>query len=156
ANVVPPRSAHHVAGLRPRPRSARRRRPRGLDLEPPRRGMTVIRLSKLHATGNDFLVHQASTPLGPRLAAGLCGRHRGIGADGLLTLGPGRDGADCTMILHNADGGEAELSGNGLRCLAYVAARSGLGTADTLVVDTGAGRRVVHLERAADGRVTAA
>jgi diaminopimelate epimerase len=118
--------------------------------------MTLVRLAKLHATGNDFLVHQASTPLGPRLAAALCDRHRGVGADGLLTLGPARNGADCSMTLHNADGGEAELSGNGLRCLAYVAARSGLGTADTLVVDTGAGRRVIRLERGPDGRVRAA
>ncbi|HEX4493698.1 MAG TPA: diaminopimelate epimerase [Acidimicrobiia bacterium] len=116
--------------------------------------MTVVKLAKLHATGNDFLVHQASTPLGSRIGAALCDRHRGIGADGLITLGPGRNGADCSMTLHNADGGEAELSGNGLRCLAYVAARSGLGTHDTLVVETAAGRRVIHLERDPHGRVT--
>ena len=118
--------------------------------------MSTIRLSKLHATGNDFLVHQASTPLGSEAAIALCDRHRGIGADGLITLAPGRSGADCTMTLHNADGGIAEMSGNGMRCLAYVAARSGLGTADTLIVDSGSGRRTVTLERDETGRVIAA
>ena len=64
----------------------------------------------------------------PRVVAALCDRHRGIGADGLITIGPGASGADCTMTLQNADGGDAEMSGNGVRCLAWVAARAGLGT----------------------------
>jgi diaminopimelate epimerase len=118
--------------------------------------MTIVSLAKLHATGNDFLVHQASEPLGPEVAAALCDRHRGVGADGLITLRPGTAGADCAMTLRNADGGEAEMSGNGMRCLAYVAARAGLGTPDSLVVDTGAGRRFVTLERASTGEVIGA
>jgi len=118
--------------------------------------MSVVRLAKLHATGNDFLVHQASSPLSPEVAVALCDRNRGVGADGLLTLGPGAAGADCAMTLHNADGGVAEMSGNGMRCLAYVAARSGLGTADTLIVDSGSGRRTVTLERDKNGHVIAA
>lgn len=118
--------------------------------------MTVVRLAKLHATGNDFLVHEASEPLGAEAAASLCDRHRGVGADGLLTLRPGTGGADCAMTLRNADGGEAEMSGNGLRCLAYVAARAGFGTTDSLVVDTAAGRRLVALERDDSGTVVSA
>jgi diaminopimelate epimerase len=118
--------------------------------------MTVVRLAKLHATGNDFLVHEALEPLGVEAAAALCDRHRGVGADGLLTLRPGTAGADCAMTLRNADGGEAEMSGNGLRCLAYVAARAGFGTADSLVVDTAAGRRLVALERDGSGTVVSA
>lgn len=47
----------------------------------------------------------------------LCNRHFGIGADGILTLGPS-DKADGKMRIFNADGGEAEMCGNGLRCLA--------------------------------------
>ena len=50
--------------------------------------MTALPLSKLHATGNDFLVHAALTaaerPLVPASVAALCDRHRGVGADGLL------------------------------------------------------------------------
>jgi diaminopimelate epimerase len=117
---------------------------------------TTLHLAKLHATGNDFLVHQTREPLDAGLAAALCDRHRGIGADGLLSMLPGGSGADCAMTLRNADGGLAEMSGNGLRCLAYVAAREGLGSADSLIVDTAAGRRFVALERGPGGEVVAA
>jgi len=110
-----------------------------------------LRLSKLHATGNDFLVYLALDPdatvLDARAVTALCDRHRGIGADGLLTIGAAGDGADCSMALVNADGGRAEMSGNGIRCLAWVAARAGLGSGDSLTVDTDAGRRVVHVAR---------
>ena len=123
--------------------------------------MTLLHLSKLHATGNDFLVRLALDATTPRLAAAtvaeLCDRHRGIGADGLITIGSAATaGADCTMTLQNADGGEAEMSGNGVRCLAWVAARAGLGTTDTLTVQTGGGRRVLSLTRDAAGDVRAA
>lgn len=113
-------------------------------------------LEKLHATGNDFLVWPALDPDGPRpsavTAAALCDRHTGVGADGLIVLGPGVDGADATMTLHNADGSLAEMSGNGVRCLAHAAAAAGLG-GDTLVVDTGGGRRTLELERDGSGAV---
>jgi diaminopimelate epimerase len=61
------------------------------------------------------------------------------------------------MTLHNADGSRAEMSGNGIRCLAWVAARAGLARdRDELVVDTPAGRRVVTLERDGTGDVVGA
>ncbi len=109
----------------------------------------MTRLSKLHATGNDFLVTTA--PLAGADAVALCDRATGIGADGLLILGPGTDGADATMTLYNADGTLAEMSGNGARCLAWVARRAGMGTDARLVVDTGGGRRVLDLTTGADG-----
>lgn len=118
-----------------------------------------LRLSKLHATGNDFLVVVAldgAAPLDPLSVAALCDRHRGIGADGLITIGPGSDGADCTMTLRNADGGLAEMSGNGVRCLAFAAVRAGLGAGGRLVVDTAAGRRVLDLVFDADADVVSA
>jgi diaminopimelate epimerase len=105
-----------------------------------------IRLSKLHGNGNDFLVTVAldgGPAPGAEVARALCDRHRGVGADGLITLLPGSDGADCTMELRNADGGFAEMSGNGIRCLAWVAKREGLGSEGRVVVDTGGGRREV-------------
>jgi len=120
------------------------------------------RLSKLHATGNDFVVWSrlgengsVGSVLGTQ-AAVLCDRHRGIGADGLIVVSPGDDGADCRMLLFNADGGVAEMSGNGMRCLAWVAARNGLGATGTLVVDTDGGRRTVAIERDARGDVVSA
>ena len=122
--------------------------------------MSDLRLSKLHATGNDFLVQVELDPIAPELdpvvVSALCDRHRGVGADGLITIGPGSDGADCTMTLVNADGGRAEMSGNGVRCLAWVAARSGLVRGDELIVDTAGGRRHVTVERDSRGAVIAA
>jgi diaminopimelate epimerase len=124
--------------------------------------MTLLHLSKLHATGNDFLVRLAldddAIALDDKTVARICDRHRGIGADGLITIGSGDPDAkvDCMMKLQNADGAEAEMSGNGIRCLAWVAARAGLGTKSGLTVDTAAGRRAIALTRGASGDVIAA
>jgi diaminopimelate epimerase len=113
-----------------------------------------LSLTKLHATGNDFLVLAdlaadfgpvGASSLAPDLRAALCDRRRGVGADGLIRILAGSDGADCAMELANADGGWAEVSGNGLRCLAHVAARLGLGTDGHLVVDSVAGRHQMEL-----------
>jgi len=123
--------------------------------------MTALRLSKLHATGNDFLVWSWLGPEGSgysihtEQARALCDRHTGVGADGLIVVKPGTNGADAEMILFNADGGIAEMSGNGIRTLAWVAARDGLGADGSLTVDTGGGRRRVELTRdPATGEVT--
>ena len=116
--------------------------------------MTTARFAKLHATGNDFLVHVGELPA--TVAWSVCDRHTGVGADGLLLLLPASDGADCAMTLYNADGGRAEMSGNGMRCLAWVAAREGIGNGKRLVVDTDGGRRTVDLECDSSGDVVAA
>ncbi|HEY7105493.1 MAG TPA: diaminopimelate epimerase [Acidimicrobiia bacterium] len=116
-------------------------------------------LSKLHATGNDFLVWSRLThdggPPGARgfQAAELCDRHRGVGADGLVVIERGDGHADCRMLLFNADGGIAEMSGNGIRCLAWAAVRDGLGDGTRLVVDTDGGRRTVGYQCDEDGGV---
>ena len=114
--------------------------------------MTVT-VHHLHATENTFLVVdvRGDEPLAARLAARaaeLCARDRFGGADGLILLGapsPGSD-ADCTMRLVNADGTDAEMSGNGIRTLAHVAHGLGLGDGRRLAVDTAAGRRTLDLE----------
>lgn len=116
--------------------------------------MTSIRLSKLEATGNDFIV--SHDPVDEQLAARLCDRHFGVGADGLLVLGAGAADADCSMRLYNASGGVAEMSGNGARCLAWVAVRDGLGDGKQLTVATDAGLRVIELEMEPQGALTRA
>jgi diaminopimelate epimerase len=116
--------------------------------------MSTVHLSKLHATGNDFLVTTDAVTAAD--AARLCDRHRGVGADGLVLMRPGTDRADCEMVLYNADGGRAEMSGNGARCLAWVAVRAGLGDGKQLVVDTDGGRRVIDVECDDSGDVVAA
>ncbi len=84
----------------------------------------MITLTKHHGLGNDFLVCDTSQ-MGTNapwaeFARDWCDRRRGIGADGLLLLRVlGRD--ELSMVLHNADGGRAEMSGNGIRCLAQAA-----------------------------------
>jgi diaminopimelate epimerase len=124
--------------------------------------MSIARLSKLHATGNDFLVWSAldgdasALAASASQAAALCDRHRGVGADGLIVLRPGVDGADVEMLLFNADGGVAEMSGNGMRAVAWAACRAGLGGDGRLVVDTGGGRRTVELATDARGAVIGA
>jgi len=124
----------------------------------------MTRLAKLHATGNDFLVLDAvrqpeALGFGPGPAAALCDRHRGVGADGLILLVAGDDGVDGVdgrMILINADGKPAEVSGNGLRCLAWVAVRAGLGDGKRLIIGTDAGVHTIDVELDAAGDVVAA
>lgn len=76
-------------------------------------------LTKHHGLGNDFLIAvNPSMLLGPDQAIRWCDRRRGLGADGLISAQrSGEDPSAWAMTLWNADGGRAELSGNGLRCL---------------------------------------
>src|SRR3546814_17972134 len=108
-----------------------------------------MRLTKHHGLGNDFLVLldlDGIRPVSPQDAVALCDRRRGIGADGLMrvTAGTdGADGADVTMRLLNADGSVAEMSGNAIRCLAQAVFQAGLATPPLLRVATDAGLRTV-------------
>jgi diaminopimelate epimerase len=118
-----------------------------------------VHLTKHEGAGNDFLVvldpDDTLRPTGAQIRL-LCDRHRGIGADGIIRVGPGRDGAHVSMQLHNADGGEAEMSGNGIRCLAQAAVEAGLVTPPTFLVATAAGVRTVTFAAAEEpGRARA-
>ena len=104
---------------------------------------------KGHAYGNDFLCvpsDQTTHIEGHELARRICDRHAGIGADGLILYSPAKAGA--TMTLYNADGGVAEVSGNGVRCLAAWLAKqrgdTGVDTSD-IVIDTDGGRKSLSL-----------
>jgi diaminopimelate epimerase len=107
----------------------------------------ALRLTKHHGTGNDFLVLLTSLDF-PVLSAdqvrALCDRHRGIGADGLIVGRPGSDGAALEMLLTNADGTGAEMSGNGIRCLVQAAVMDQMVREGVVEVDTDAGRRSVE------------
>lgn len=79
--------------------------------------MRKLRFTKSVASGNDFIIIDATLKNYSKLAQFLCRRKVSIGADGLLVLG--RSGkADFKMRIFNADGSEAEMCGNGLRCAA--------------------------------------
>ncbi|MBI5060341.1 diaminopimelate epimerase [candidate division KSB1 bacterium] len=100
-----------------------------------------LRFSKYHGLGNDFILldcRDLSTPLTPERIRSLCHRHKGIGADGILVR-EASDVADQRMVLHNADGKPAEISGNGLRCFAMYVHERGEGNDGELSVETGGG-----------------
>jgi diaminopimelate epimerase len=110
-----------------------------------------MHLAKYHGLGNDFLVALAADNpdlrADPAVAVALCDRHRGIGADGLV-LGLAADaGADARMVLLNSDGSEAEISGNGVRCLAQAILRRAGRSDGTVEIDTPGGRRRVRTVR---------
>ncbi len=108
--------------------------------------MTLRYLQKWHGAGNDFLVEVIEHGTAPwwdaAHARAVCDRSTGVGADGLLLA---TVGSDVTMVLYNADGSRAEMSGNGIRCLAAAVRRSTRGTWDALDVVTDAGVRRVTL-----------
>ncbi len=113
-----------------------------------------MHLAKLHGLGNDFLVLidlDDATPVDAGLAVALCDRRRGLGADGLIRVSPGTEGAHVTMVLRNADGGLAEMSGNGIRCLALAVARQRGVSSLELRVATGGGVRSLSLTTAHAG-----
>jgi diaminopimelate epimerase len=89
--------------------------------------VSLLRFVKAHACGNDFLVMEESQAQGRHaaMARKLCTRNKGIGADGIEFLDRRADGT-LFLRLFNADGSEAELSGNGTRCVAaWLAASEG-------------------------------
>jgi len=116
-----------------------------------------IRLTKHHGLGNDFLVvdlAQGTPPIAwAELARQWCDRRFGVGADGLLLLdiqGP----QHLSMVLFNADGSRAEMSGNGIRCLVQAAhrqANASSSLATTYTVKTDAGQRIVRVEGGDEG-----
>jgi diaminopimelate epimerase len=81
-----------------------------------------LAFSKYQGLGNDFVLidnrSQASPLLTSEQSIQVCDRHFGVGADGVIFLLPGENGADYTMRIYNADGSEPEMCGNGIRCLA--------------------------------------
>ena len=84
----------------------------------------MLRFTKMNGAGNDFILFDNRTggvDLDRNQIAQLCNRHRGIGADGILLLEKPTNRADFRMRYFNADGGEAEMCGNGARCFARFA-----------------------------------
>jgi len=105
-----------------------------------------LRLTKHQGAGNDFLVFldaDGRRPLTPAEVRVLCDRHRGLGADGVLRVMRGGADAALTMDLRNADGGPAEMSGNGIRCLVQAAVDGGWVVPGPVTVATPGGLRTV-------------
>jgi len=109
----------------------------------------MLSFTKMNGAGNDFVMldNRAGefSLQGDRIAS-LCDRHRGVGADGLIAAEPSTDArAHLRMRYFNADGGEAEMCGNGARCFARFGARL-LGLSDLIVFETLAGTLTANLD----------
>lgn len=114
--------------------------------------MTGLILTKHHGLGNDFLVvFHPCLPDPAALARRLCDRRRGIGADGLL-IGESEPGYAARMVLYNADGSRAEMSGNGIRCFAQALATR-RGDLEPQRILTDAGERIVTIAPTDDDAV---
>lgn len=112
-----------------------------------------------HGTANDFVVLpdlDDRQPLSAALARALADRRRGIGADGVIRIAPGQDGAQVFMDHRNADGSTAEMCGNGVRVVAKYVADRVLAEPDgsgELRIGTRSGVKRVRVSRGGDGRV---
>jgi diaminopimelate epimerase len=113
-----------------------------------------MKFTKMQGTGNDFVVIEPDSE--PRdwakLAVAVCDRHFGIGADGILLLLPSKS-ADFRMRIFNSDGSEAEMCGNGLRCLVkyFVAKTPAASRRKEIKAETAAGMRKAWLVPNPDG-----
>jgi diaminopimelate epimerase len=114
-----------------------------------------MRFTKMHGAGNDYIyvdcVAQPAPANPADVARRVSDRHVGIGGDGLILILPSRV-ADARMQMFNADGSEAEMCGNGIRCVAKYVYDHGLAQKPTLAIETKAGILSLDLE-IAGGRV---
>ena len=108
-----------------------------------------MRFTKMHGIGNDYVyvdcVCNPPPADPPALARAVSDRHFGIGSDGLILVCPS-DRADARMRMFNADGSEAEMCGNGLRCVAKFVYDHGIARMPRLAIETGRGVLTVDLE----------
>jgi diaminopimelate epimerase len=108
-----------------------------------------MRFTKMQGAGNDYIYVDCFHEPIPRDPAGLSlaisDRHFGVGADGLILICPS-DKADARMRMFNADGSEAEMCGNGIRCVAKYVYDHGLVRKPALTVETGRGILTLELE----------
>jgi diaminopimelate epimerase len=106
-----------------------------------------MKFTKMHGCGNDYVYinlfeEEVADPAS--LSIAVSDRHFGIGSDGLITIGPS-DAADFRMRIYNADGSEAEMCGNGIRCVAKYVYDHKLTDRIEITVESGAGIKTLQL-----------
>lgn len=107
----------------------------------------MIKFTKMEGIGNDYVYVDASNneiKNAKEMAKIISDRHFGIGSDGLILIGKS-DKADFSMHIYNVDGSEAEMCGNGIRCVGKFVYDKGLTNKDVITVETLAGIKVLHL-----------
>lgn len=106
-----------------------------------------MKFTKMHGCGNDYVyvnLFEETLADPAQVAIAVSDRHFGIGSDGLITIGPSEI-ADFRMRIYNADGSEAEMCGNGIRCVAKYVYEHGLTKQTEIRVETGAGVKTLRL-----------
>ena len=107
-----------------------------------------MRFTKMHGAGNDYVyVNCFAEPFPAKpdeLAKQVSDRHKGIGADGLILICPSEQ-ADARMRMFNADGSEAEMCGNGVRCVAKYVYDHAIALKNELRIETGRGVLTLQL-----------
>src|SRR5438552_15384393 len=108
-----------------------------------------VTFTKMHGAGNDYIYVDCFANAMPHypaeLSRAISDRHFGVGADGLILICPS-DKADARMRMFNADGSEAEMCGNGVRCVAKYVYDHGIVRKPTLTVETGRGVLALDLD----------
>jgi diaminopimelate epimerase len=101
-----------------------------------------MRFLKMHGAGNDYVyidcMRQPLPADPPALSRVMSDRHFGVGSDGLILICPSEK-ADARMRMYNADGSEAEMCGNGVRCIAKYLYEHGLVRKPAITLETGRG-----------------
>ncbi len=100
-----------------------------------------MKFTKMEGTGNDYVyvdVFREKVTDAPALAVRVSDRHFGVGADGLILIGPSKV-ADVQMEMYNADGSRGEMCGNGIRCVAKYVYDYSIARKDDLAIETDAG-----------------
>ena len=106
-----------------------------------------MKFTKMHGCGNDYVyVNLFEEQIGDpaKVSIAVSDRHFGIGSDGLITIGASEI-ADFRMRIYNADGSEAEMCGNGIRCVAKYVYDHKLTDKAEITVETGAGVKTLQL-----------
>lgn len=112
-----------------------------------------MKFTKMHGIGNDYVFvdcFQESVPDPRKLAIDVSDRHFGVGGDGLILILPSEK-APLRMRIFNADGSEAEMCGNGLRCVAKYAFDRKMVEGTNFPIETGAGVLAVEIQPGAEG-----
>jgi diaminopimelate epimerase len=107
-------------------------------------GGAFMHMTKMQGLGNDYLYFYGELPDPAAQAVRLSDRHFGVGGDGLILIGPSET-ADFQMRVFNADGSEAGMCGNGIRCLGKYVYDKGYTEKTRLSVETRSGIRTLEL-----------
>jgi len=116
-------------------------------------GEMNIKFLKMHGCGNDYIFFDCFNEIIPdpqALAQKLSNRHTGIGSDGIVLILPSEK-ADAKMRMFNADGSEAGMCGNAIRCVGKYLYESGRAKKENLEIETQSGVKFLQLTETADG-----